>query len=55
MKALSDDITANAPTAFKYAANTGANAVAAGSKYLLFPIPTHDLSLNPLLTQNPEW
>ena len=55
MKALSDDITANAPAAFKYAANTGANAVAAGSKYLLFPIPTYELSLNPLLTQNPEW
>jgi hypothetical protein len=55
MKALSDDITANAPAAFKYAAMTGANAVAGGSKYLLFPIPTYELSLNPLLTQNPEW
>jgi hypothetical protein len=55
MKALSDDITANAPAAFKYAAMTGANAVAANSKYLLFPIPTYELSLNPLLTQNPEW
>jgi starch-binding outer membrane protein, SusD/RagB family len=54
MKALSQDITANAPAAFKYAATTGANA-SATSKYLLFPIPTYELSLNPLLTQNTDW
>jgi hypothetical protein len=55
MKALSQDITANAPAAFKYAAMTGTNASSFSTKYLLFPIPTYELSLNPLLTQNPEW
>lgn len=55
MKTLSDDITANAPAAFKYAAMTGVNASAFEKKYLLFPIPTYELSLNPLLIQNPEW
>ncbi|NII29373.1 RagB/SusD family nutrient uptake outer membrane protein [Pseudoflavitalea sp. X16] len=55
MKALSQDITANAPAAFKYAANTGANAAAFEKKYLLFPIPTYELSLNRLLTQNADW
>jgi hypothetical protein len=52
MNALSQEVTATAPAAFKYAANTGANVSA---KYLLFPIPTYERSLSPLLTQNPEW
>lgn len=52
MKAVSQDVTANAPSSFKYASATGANVSA---KHLLFPIPTHELSLSPLLSPNPEW
>lgn len=45
-------ITRNAPGGFKYAALAGNNI---GDKFLLYPIPLREISVNPLLTQNKGW
>lgn len=52
MKATSSDITANAPSNYKFAA-TGGNNVS--ERNLLFPIPADEISLNKAMTQNPGY
>ena len=53
MKALANQITTTAPTAFLYAALAGNNVQ---QKHLLFPIPISEMSLNPAIgSQNYGW
>jgi len=52
LKAIADDINTNAPATVKYTALGYSNAQ---QKNLLFPIPITEISLNPLLVQNPGW
>jgi len=52
MKAMADDINANAPATHKFTA-TAANNLS--ERHLLMPIPAHDMAVNRLLVQNPGW
>ncbi|EOR94153.1 hypothetical protein ADIARSV_2648 [Arcticibacter svalbardensis MN12-7] len=52
MQSLNTEISANAPTAYKYAAATGANVT---SRNVFFPIPANELSINNLAKQNLGW
>ncbi len=52
MQDLSTDITAHAPSAFKYQAIPGNNIK---TKHLLYPIPSSETALNNAITQNPGW
>lgn len=52
MKAFGDDVTARAPTAFKFIAWSPGQLA---ERHLLLPIPTHDMNVNKLLVQNPGW
>lgn len=52
MNALATDVEANAHKDFKYVATTGRNTT---SRNVLFPIPTTELTVNKLMTQNPGW
>ena len=53
LKGVAADVTANGPTALKYAANAGNNFTA--PRHLLLPIPIYELGLNKLLVQNVNW
>jgi hypothetical protein len=52
MKATANDIATNAPAAYKFGALGGNNT---STRHLVYPIPSYDMSLNNLLTQNPGW
>lgn len=52
MNALASDVEANAPNNFKYVATTGRNTTA---RNVVFPIPTTELTVNKLMTQNAGW
>lgn len=52
MHRLADDISADAPENFRYAANAGRNT---SERHVLFPIPTTELTMNKQMTQNPGW
>lgn len=52
MKALAADISSTAPADFQYAANAGLNVT---DRNVLFPIPTTELTVNKLMTQNKGW
>lgn len=52
MNALATDVEAHAHKDFKYVATTGRNTT---SRNVLFPIPTTELTVNKLMTQNPGW
>lgn len=53
LKGVAAEITADAPAALKYAANSGNNFTE--PRHLLLPIPTYELGVNNLLTQNVNW
>lgn len=56
MQALQTDNANSAPAAYLTAANLAAtNFLNAPEKYLLFPIPAGEMSLDKALTQNPGW
>lgn len=52
LKQVSTEVQAQVPGTFPYAAEAGR---AVTNAHLLMPIPTYELSLNRLLTQNPGW
>jgi hypothetical protein len=52
MKALAADITATAPSNYKFAAKSGDNMTA---RNVVFPIPNSEVTANHLVTQNPGW
>ncbi|WP_109698983.1 RagB/SusD family nutrient uptake outer membrane protein [Chitinophaga deserti] len=52
MQSLATEITATAPAAFRYAANAAKNVTA---RNLVFPIPNTEITVNKLITQNPNW
>lgn len=52
MHALADDVNARAPASYKYIAWSPALV---SERHLLMPIPTHDMNVNKLLVQNPNW
>lgn len=53
MSDLEADINTNAPAAFRYASIAASYAKL--PKYILFPIPNSELSLNKNISQNPNW
>jgi hypothetical protein len=52
MNNMGNDINTNAPTAYRYAGNAGRNTT---SRNVLFPIPTNEIAINKLVTQNPGY
>lgn len=52
MQSLAIDINTNAPTGFKYGGNAAKNITA---RNLVFPIPNTEITINHLVTQNPNW
>jgi len=52
MNAVGVEIAGNAGTSFAYAGVGGKNVT---SRHLLFPIPSAEISVNKLMTQNPGW
>ncbi|MGX5817092.1 RagB/SusD family nutrient uptake outer membrane protein [Chitinophaga lutea] len=52
MQTLATEITATAPSGFRYAANAAKNITA---RNLVFPIPNTEITVNHLITQNPNW
>lgn len=52
MRSLAVEITATAPSGFKYAANAAKNVT---PRNLVFPIPNTEITVNHLITQNPNW
>ncbi len=52
MQSLIADITTNAPSAWRYAANAAKNVTA---RNLVFPIPNTEITVNHLIIQNPNW
>lgn len=52
MQSLAVEITAGAPTGLKYGANAAKNITA---RNLVFPIPNTEITVNHLVTQNPNW
>ena len=53
LKEVAGQVTSAAPTALKYAANSGNNFVE--PRHLLLPIPTYELGVNNLIQQNLNW
>lgn len=53
LKQVSDEITASAPTALKYAAKAGINFV--DPQHLLLPVPIYEMGINKALIQNTGW
>jgi hypothetical protein len=52
MQSLAVEAAAEAPTNYKYSANAAKNTT---PRNVLFPIPSTELSVNHLVTQNPNW
>ncbi|WP_343304023.1 RagB/SusD family nutrient uptake outer membrane protein [Chitinophaga niabensis] len=52
MQSLAVDISTNAPSGFRYGANAAKNITA---RNLVFPIPNTEITVNHLVTQNPNW
>ena len=52
MQSLATEITATAPSNFRYAANAAKNITA---RNLVFPIPNTEITVNHLIKQNPNW
>ena len=56
MQSLAANVAANAPASYQTAASVAANNFVTGyPKYLLFPIPANEISLDNALTQNLGW
>ncbi|MBO9152156.1 RagB/SusD family nutrient uptake outer membrane protein [Chitinophaga sp. GCM10012297] len=52
MQSLAVEAAAEAPSAYKYSANAAKNTT---PRNVLFPIPSTELTVNHLVTQNPNW
>lgn len=52
MHELADEVMATAPAVYQYCARAGNNTT---DRNKLFPIPTTELTVNKLMTQNPGW
>ena len=52
MQAQTVEIQTHASSTYQYAAQAAARV---GPRYLLYPIPSSEISLNKLMTQNPGW